>query len=558
MKIKKLLFILIIFTSHFNIAQVENVPQNNRVYSFLKEMKVKNIISYISEDIPNLSRYEVKELLDSVRKSYQQLSGTERDLLYWFEIEYSDSLIEETTTRLFTPGKSFGSTLSEVFSDKVKYLFTYQEENANFYAEGLGHFYHAQKLKHEVTNANLYDIGFRLRGTVFKHLGYFFSVIKGGASGNKDLIEIIEPRVLTNFKWVEDSENIGNYDFHNAYLKLLAKPVEGMKISVQLGREPLTVGYGYGSKLVLSGDNPTLDFLQFKFDYGIVHFTSIHASTVGLFAREQADRYTKFWAFNSLKFSLNGLFDIGMGEAIVYSGRGIELAYLSPIPFYKFIEMNLQDRDNGNIYFELQTGFIPNLELQGTFFLDENILSNLGELDNFTNKTAYQLGTFWYEAFTINNLSWILEYTRIRPYVYSHVNIKNTYTAWGTNLGHRIGPNSDEIFTRFAYNINRWIGASLEYRHQRSGENIYDDDGNLIKNVGGDIFVSHEVSREDETAIFLDGIRIDTEVFQAGIRIEPYRDFVFDIIYNYSIQNNLTKNTKQDFSYGLIKFTLEY
>jgi len=558
MRIKKLLFILIIFTSHLTIAQVENVPQNNRVYSFLKEMKVKNIISYISEDVPNLSRYEVKELLDSVRKSYQQLSETERDLLYWFEIEYSDSLIEETTTRLFTPGKGFVNTLSEVFSNKVKYLFSYREENANFYAEGLGHFYHGQQIKHEVTNANLYDIGFRLRGTVFNHLGYFFSVIKGGASGNKDLIETIEPRVLTNFKWVEDSENIGNYDFHNAYLKFLAKPVEGMKISVQLGREPLTIGYGYGSKLVLSGDNPTLDFLQFKFDYGMVHFTSIHASTVGLFSTEQYDRYTKFWAFNSLKFSLNGLFDIGMGEAIVYSGRGIELAYLSPIPFYKFIEMNLQDRDNGNIYIELQTGFIPNLELQGTFFLDENILSNLGNLDNFTNKTAYQLGAFWYEAFTINNLSWILEYTRIRPYVYSHVNIKNTYTAWGTNLGHRIGPNSDEIFTRFAYNINMWVGASLEYRHQRSGENIYDDGGNLVKNVGGDIFVSHEEGRENDTAIFLDGIRVDTDVFQAGIRIEPFRDFVFDIIYNYSIQNNLTKNIKQDHSYGLIKFTLEY
>jgi len=549
---------MLLFTFHLSNAQVENVPQNNRVYSFLKEMKVKNIIPYISEDIPNLSRFEVRELLHTVRKSFFRLSTTEKELLRWFEIEYSDSLLDETTTRLFTPGRSFGSTFSELFSDKVKYLFTYQEEHANFYAEGLGHFYHGQQLKHEVTNANLYDIGFRLRGTVFDHLGYFFSVIKGGASGNKDLIEIIEPRVLTNFKWVEDAENIGNYDFHSAYLKFLAKPVEGMKISVQLGREPLTVGYGYGSKLVLSGDNPTLDFLQFKFDYGIVHFTSIHASTVGLFSTERNDRYTKFWAFNSLKFSLNGLFDIGMGEAIVYSGRGIELAYLSPVPFYKFIEMNLQDRDNGNIYFELQTGFIPNLELQGTFFLDENILSNLGELDNFRNKTAYQLGAFWYEAFTINNLSWLLEYTRIRPYVYSHVDIKNTYTAWGTNLGHRIGPNSDEIFTRFAYNINRWIGASFEYRHQRSGENVYDNDGNLIKNVGGDIFVSHDLNREDDTAIFLDGIRIDTDIFQAGIRIEPFRDFVFDIIYNYSIQNNLTENTKQDFSYGLIKFTLEY
>ena len=557
MRIKKLLLILIIFTSNFAIAQVENVPQNNRVYSFLKEMKVKNIIPYISEDVPNLSRFEVRTYLETVRKKFAQLSTTERDLLHWFEIEYTDSLLEETTTRLFTPGKSFGSTLSEVGSDKVKYLYAYQEENANFYAEGLGHFYHGQQFEEEVTNANLYDAGFRLRGTVFKHLGYLFSYIKGGVSGNKELAEIIEPRLLTNFKWREAGEKLGNYGFHSAYLKYHVEPAEGMNLSIQLGREPITVGYGYGSKLVLSGDNPVLDFLQFNFDYGIVHYTSIHASTVGLFAPEPEDRYTKFWAFNTLRISLPRLFDIGIGEAIVYSGRGIELAYLSPVGFYKFTEMSLQDRDNGILFLDIQTSFISNLELQGTFFLDENILFNLGDFDDFTNKTAYQLGAFWYEAFTINNLSWILEYTKIRPYVYSHVNIKNTYTAWGTNLGHRIGPNADEIFARFAYNVNSWIGASLEYRHQRSGENIYDDDENLIKNVGGDIFVSHE-SRESDIAIFLDGIRINTDIFQAGIRIEPIRDFIFDIIYNYRIDNNITEGYKNNYSYGLIKFTLEY
>ncbi len=557
MEIKKLLFILIIFSSQFNFAQVENVPLNNRVYSFLKEMKVKNIIPYFNEDISNLSRFEVNALLDTVRRKYQQLSATELDLLRWFEVDFSDSLLDETTTRLFTPGKSFGSTSSEVGSNKVKYLYAYQEENANFYAEFLGHFYHGQQLKHNVTNADLYDFGFRLRGTVFKQLGYYFSFIKGGVSGNKELAEIIEPRLLTNFKWLEAGENIGNYDFSSAYIKYFTDPVEGMNLSIQVGREPLTVGYGYGSKLVLAGDNPTLDFLQFRFDYGIVHFSSIHASTVGIFTPERDDRYTKYWAFNRLKISLPGLFDVGVGEAIVYSGRGIELAYLTPVGFYKFIEMSLQDKDNGILYFDFQTSFISNLEFQATFFLDENIVFNFNDLERFTNKTAYQLGTFWYEAFTIRNLSWILEYTRIRPYVYSHVNIKNTYSAWGTNLGHRIGPNSDEIFTKFAYNVNNWISVAMEYRHQRSGENIYDDEGNLIKNVGGDLFVSHE-SRQSDKAVFLDGIRINTDIFQVGFRIEPIRDFIFDIIYNYRIEDNLTNGYKKDFSYGLIKFTLEY
>ena len=554
----KKLPVLVIGACSLIFAQVENVPLNNPVYTFLKEMKVKNIIHYISEDVPNLSRFQVRTFLDSIRQQYNRLSSTEKDLLYRYEIDFIDDLNQETTSRLFTPERSFISTLGEVFSDKVKYLYAYKEENANVFIEGLGNFYHGQKFKHGVNNANLYDIGFRIRGTVFNDLGYFFSVLKGGVSGNKELAEIIEPRLRTNFKWVENAENIGNYDFAEGYVKYHTEPSEGMHLSLQLGREPLTIGYGYSSKLVLSGDNPPMDFFQFNFDYGIVHFSSIHASTAGIFSLDRNQRYTKYWAFNRLRFSLPNLFDIGMGEAIVYSGRGIELAYLTPVGFYKFIEMSLQDRDNGNLYFDVQTSFIPNLELQAIFFLDENILSHLGDLELYTNKTAYQLGAFWYEAFTINDLSLIVEYTKIRPFVYSHVDIKNTYSSWDANLGHQIGPNADELYAKLAYNINEWLRFSAEYRYRRSGENVYDEEGNLIKNVGGDMFLSHVSNPEEKTALFLDGIRMSNDIVQVGFRIEPARDFIFDVIYNYNIEKNLTSNHNQDFSYGLIKFTLEY
>jgi Capsule assembly protein Wzi len=557
MKILRLLVIILI-TFRFVHGQVENVPQQNAVYTFLKEMKVKNIIQYISEDVPNLSRFEVKALLDSIRQSYSILSETEKKLLYKYEIEFSDNLDEKTTSRLFTPGKPFTSTFIETFSNKVKYLFAYQEENVNVYFEGLGHYYHGQQLKPGVNNAEQYDIGFRIRGTVFNHLGYHFSVIKGGASGNKELAEIIQPKIKSSYKWIENAENIGNYEFSEAYLRYHTEIFKGMHLGIQLGREPITLGYGYGSKLVLSSDTPTLDFFQFNFDYGIVHFTSIHASTVGTFSPVMDERYTKYFAFNRLKFSLPNLFEIGIGESIIYSGRGIELAYLTPIGFYKFIEMSIQDRDNGSLYFDIQTNFIPDLELQGTFFLDENILSNLGDLERYTNKTAYQVGAFWYEAFGINDLSWIVEYTRIRPYVYTHINPQNNYTAWGLNLGHRIGPNSDELFTRIAYNWNEWVRISMEYRRQRSGENVYDDQGNLIKNVGGDIFISHVSNPVNTSAPFLDGIRVNKDVIQAGVRIEPFRDLIFDIIYNYSIETNITNDYQAYFNYGLIRFTLEY
>jgi hypothetical protein len=220
--------------------------------------------------------------------------------------------------------------------------------------------------------------------------------------------------------------------------------------------------------------------------------------------------------------------------------------------------MENQDRDNGNLYFDLQTKFINNLELQATFLLDENILSNLGDLEKYTNKTAYQLGAFWYNPVGISDLSLILEYTKIRPYVYTHFNIKNNYTAYGVNLGHRIGPNADELLLRSTYNFNEMIRGTFEYRYQREGNNLFAADGTLIKNVGGDVALSHGYVIQTDRAYFLDGEKVNTNLFSFGFRIEPLRDYIFNITYNYSNQKNLTKNTSDDLNYLLFKFTLEY
>lgn len=560
MKIIKLILLLtLFFLFDTTFSQVENVPITNSVYTFLKEMKVKGILSFIREDDPVLSRFEVKDLLEKVNNQTTELSATEKKLLDKYLTEFSDTINPDSSTQLFNPQNGFFTDLDQMITNKVKYLYAYQEPENNIYFEWLGHFYHGQDFSQDhAVNSNLYDIGFRIRGTVFNHLGYNFTAIKGGVSGNKNFAEIIDPRLLTNFKWIENSENIGNYDYAYGYLKYYTEPYKDMNVSVQLGREDVTLGYGYGSKLILSGDNPTMDFIKFNFDYGIISYTSFHASTTGYFSFTPEQRYTKYFAHNHLKLKFDNLFDIGIGETMIYSGRGIELGYLSPIGFYKFIEMEIQDRDNGNLYFDLQTKFVKNLELQATFLLDENILSNLGDLEKFTNKTAYQLGAFWYEPLNINDLSLILEYTRIRPYVYTHFDLKNNYTVFGANLGHRIGPNADELMIRTNYNFSEWIRGTIEYRYQRKGNNVYADDGTLIKNVGGDIALTHGYVLPTDRAYFLDGERVNTNFFSVGFRVEPIRDFIFDISYNINNSANTTKNSSYKISYALLRFTLEY
>ncbi|MFA3784044.1 capsule assembly Wzi family protein [Melioribacteraceae bacterium 4301-Me] len=568
-KLLSLRFTFIIFFCPLIIySQIENVPLDNEVYSFLKEMKVKGLISSIHEDDPIMTRLEVANLLkkiddvlhDSIKVGQTNLlSHTEIERLKKFQNEfYDDKKDINNTAQLIGSSEEFSYGLSEFFSNKIKHLYAYRDSSVSFYIEGLGRFIHGQKFNDIKNNSELFDIGFELRGTILNHLGYMMMVDKGGISGSSSFAKILDPRLNYNFKYIENIEKISNYDFTQGYLKYFSQPSEKMNYSVQIGREKIKMGYGYSSSLFLSGEHPDLDFVKFNFNYGVLNFTSLTASTVGYFNIDRSLDYTKYIAANRLQIIFPDLFEIGMGESIVYSGRGIELAYLNPFIFYKFVEMSLQDRDNGTFYLNFQTNFIRNFELQATYFLDENPITRLSDLSRYINKTAYKIGAFWYNPFSIPDFQIILEYTRIRPYVYTHTNIENNYTAFGALLGDKIGPNSDEIYSKIAYYLNAWAKLTVEYSHVRSGKNVVDSQGNLIRNVGGDPAAAFRYGIDNEEAEFLDGIRINTDQLIFTFRLEPIRKIYFDLIYNYTAAHNITDNTKTNLSYGMIKMSIEY
>lgn len=548
-----------LFSADYAYTQIENVPLTNPVYDYLKEMRVKRIINSFNDDDPNLSRYQVSDYLNEISLKNNELSAVEKKLLNRFLVEFNpDYISKKTTMSLIKSNMNVSNGFRDFFSDKQKYLFAYEKNNNNIFIDGVGHIYYSNGINPDSrSNAKIIDGGFRIRGSLFDHLGYNFAVIKGAASGDSVLIEKTFPPIKSTFKYQENIENVVNYDFSEGYLKYALSPSEGMNISAQIGREKLKYGVAYSSRLALSGNAPDMDFLKFNFNYGIINYSSIFASTVGEYSPRREERYTKYFTANRLKLSFDDLFDVGIGETVI-SSRGIELGYLNPFIFYKFVEMSLQDRDNGTIFTDIQTHFLKDFELQGTFFLDENILSNLSDLNKATNKTAYQLGFFWYEPAGIKNLALIFEYTKIRPYVYSHFDFKNTYTAFGANIGHPIGPNADQIFTKITYNLNERIKLRLEYQKIRKGLNITDAAGNLIRNVGGDVYQAFRVGTDSDEAYFLDGIRVNTNNIVFNITYEPVRNYVFDLNYTYNTDKNLSSGIKNDYSFAYIRFGLNY
>jgi hypothetical protein len=556
---RKLLFPLCILLITCSIyAQQENVPIDHDVYTFLKEMSVKRIVSNVHDDNPSMSRAEVKDHLKEISAKSTELSQTEKNILKKYQDEFYDEKADSTNTyQLFKGDNGYSSNISDLFSDKIKYTYAYKNDGVNAYLNILGRGIYGTEFSPRVPNTELFDIGIRLRGTLVDKLGYSISFIKGGIEGNNAFAAIIDPRMNYNFQYVENAENIGNYAFTEGYLRYYTQPVKNMDISFELGREKMKFGYGYGDKLVLSGNHPVLDFIKLDFKYGIFSFSSWAASTVGEYNIIRDSNYTKFISTNRVKLSFNNLFDVGAGESIIYSGRGIDLAYINPLVFLKFSEMSLQDRDNGTLWFDMQTHFLKNLEFQGTFFMDDDPFGNLSDPSNFINKTGYQLGIFWYSPFSISDLSLVAEYTKIRPFVYSHINPKDRYTAWGQILGDQIGPNSDEILLRAAYNVTSFLRMNCDYQFIRHGDNIYDAQGNLIYNAGGDVFITHRDNIDPIDIKFLSGERINTNIITLDIKYEPIRQVFFDFVIKKIWQKDITKDISNNTSYSYLKMMFE-
>ncbi|MBS1515146.1 MAG: hypothetical protein JSS63_08940 [Bacteroidetes bacterium] len=558
-KIKYLAAVIILFLiCNFSYGQEDNIPLSNPVYDFLKIMSVKQVIGTINDDDPNLSREDVTNFLEAIREKSNELSSVEKKFLEKYSLEFiPEYKTRDNTTSFFDNDVKFSKRARDIFSDKKKYVYLVDKEGANLYVDFFGNLIYGKQSKQIDTSAFLFDGGFKFSGTVFNHLGYNLMFQKGALFGSGTFASIIDPRLRANYKFLENLEDIQSYDFNGGYLRYKASPIEGMDISAQIGREQLKFGFGYGERLALSGKAPDMDFLKFNFKYGIVNFTSIHGSAPGIYHRNVDSNYSKFWAANRLKLSFPGLFDVGMGDMVVYA-RPLDLGYLNPLIFYKFVEMSLQDRDNGLIFFDFQTNFIKNIQFQASFLMDEDFLGYLNNMDRYNNKTGYQLGSYLYEPAGIKNLSLILEYTKIRPFVYSHLNIKNSYTSYSDILGNQIGPNADELRVNAIYNFSDRLNVNFLFRKIREGNNVYDANGNLIDNVGGDVFVPYDFTPIKVNYPFLDGERVNTNVYQVALKYEPIVGFNFHLVYNYTGMNNITKGTFSDLSFGYLKFNLEY
>ena len=556
-----LILAVLVATTSIVFAQVETVPANHFVYTFLKRMEVKGIIERYHDAILPLSRHEIGQFLLTTKKSDAELTTSEKGYLQDFlsEFQYDISGTTDGFHSLIESNEpTFGSALGQMFSNREKYLYAYQDSSLSFFVNGLLDF-DVRRISGDAlgnTHSEFVRFGGRIRGTVYDHIGYYLQATNAQFWGSRALLQRDRAVNQAYTLAVSDAQN---FDQAEGYVRY-----EGGILSAQIGRERLLWGTGYDQQMILSDNPRVFDFIRADAQYKSLKYTFIHAWLLGrrtdltyTLPSDTSARFIeplnddKYFAAHRLEFSFPGLFDIGGQEMVIYSNRSPDLAYLNPITLIESAQRSRGERDNVFWSFDIQTHCIHGLELSATILLDDIHFSEFFK-PRWYNKYGYQAGLLATDPITFPNTTFFVEWTRIEPYVFAHDRSRDdNYGSLGAVLGPRIGPNSDSWFVRADYFPARNFNLSLRATLARHGDNILDAKGKLVKNVGGDILQGHR-NTDPVDRIFLDGVLIRTRKMQFFSTYELVNQMWLQGWYEFeSIENATAGVTSANHTFGL-------
>ena len=215
---------------------------------------------------------------------------------------------------------------------------------------------------------------------------------------------------------------------------------------------------GYAGQLWLSGKPSSFTFLgvrhrlserwSFAFLHGSLNSSIRDSTYTGYYPKGGGlPLIQKLIAVHRLDFTPADNIRIGIGESVVYGGRGLEPTYALPFVPYWTAQADLSNSDNLQIVIDWEVIKRKSGRFYGTLYLDEWDLVNTFSSESSERKWgAILLGG----TVNIQSPSWRplvrLEWTRLTPYVYVHRSPVNTFEHYGAPIGHWIGPNGDGIF----------------------------------------------------------------------------------------------------------------
>ncbi|MEO8666200.1 MAG: capsule assembly Wzi family protein [Ignavibacteria bacterium] len=553
---KKVFLILTVSLIAFDIAdaQVELVDVRDPVYDFLKRMQIMEVIpAYNSSDLP-ISRGEIGKYLVKINENMNKLTSTDRKILkdYEIEFEYDMNRTVNRQKNIFTKDgvKNFFN------NDYQKHLYFHTDSNNTFFGDVFGSLSQRGSDGDSIgiNSILLGGFGIKLRGTLFSSAAYYLNLSNGRFANANDSDIIFsantDPVLKGNRNFVNEKKNFNSFE---GYLRYQTR---SNWLSLTFGRTQLNNGFGYIDKLFLSNNTVPFDFGRLDMNYKAVSYSfaygSLDGDSIGIYPEfSSRELSAKNIATHNLNINFSDAFKLGFWESVIISDQPFSFTYLNPVSFLTSADLSIgvEQTTENNSLIGLDVEIIPvrNFSFQSSLLIDDLTFGTLLKKDSLNeNKFGWQLGAQWSSK---QNINFAIEFTHLDPFVYSHRSNKSTYTNRSMPLGHALPPNSDEIAGKINFDITNRLRLKLLYQHQRSGEGIIlDSSGNIIANYGGNInFGLGDAYLR--TNGFLDGTRINRDIFTAEIFWQPVRQFYFEGKFQYRLTDNISDDLKFKDSY---------
>ncbi len=517
LKFVLVLFVCSVFsTSAF--SQVDFAPITNPVYGFLGRMEARGFLPNESTASLPLTRNRIATMLEKIDETGDKLSPAEKKI--WEEFAREFGVLESRNAVVFPSGSDSSQVFFDrLFSSDEKFIYNYRDSSNSISIEPLASVSAAFETGGESSREVSYGrLGARIRGTISGDVGYYLQATNGAIISGDKTLAMQDDQLRKNVKFVYlDSD----FDFSESHVNYSSGP-----FFASIGRVRKLVGSGIDSRIYVSDHAPPADAISVGVDFDNFRYRFTHASLLSSSVGSQdagafSELPPKYLATH--RFALRPKWgEIALWEGLVYFDRNIDLAYLNPLSFFKSLEHALHDRDNSMMGLDFRARPIGGVQFVGSLILDDVIFKELGS-GYWGNKFAWNLGAVYSSSL---NSDFGIEYVRIEPYTFSHFNPQNAYVNDSLTIGSEMQPNSD----RFTFLYRFWTGGRypliLKASRTRHGRNIYDEAGELVENVGGDVWQTRRPDDPKEVD-FLAGNLIEEFRFDAEYRWEIVRGYSF-------------------------------
>ncbi len=520
-------------------------------------MQTRGIIENYNDVIIPLSRKKIINLLLEVEKNKSKLNEVDLEFLLRMEEKiFSEQQLINTAINLFDDFPS--SFPKNIIEDRRKHLYSFNDSLISFSIDPVLEYKFIYSGGNK-NNSSLFNFGGVAKGSYNDWLGFYLKATNGIQFGSRGAAKL-DQRVEQSFTF--NNTEINNFDNTEGYLKF-----EKGIVNLQLGRERILWGAGYLNRIQLDNTPPLFDFIKFNIAYKTLSYSFLHGWLIHPRITYYVDsleqdlhlKPSKYIAISRLNFRPITALNFGISQSVIYSNRPFELAYLNPFLFWESAQRSMNDLDNSFLTFDGRFLISNGIEINSSIMFDDINFKRLfkGEWAGSNNGSVWQAGGIFTEPIMPQNLIFRIEYMQVRPYTFSHPGGYEdlTYTSNGYLLGTNLQPNSTMLSAKIEFRFSSKISASVRYDYSIHGENIYDENGKLIQNVGGNVFQNLRYY-DPIFAYLLEGNREEKDMLTFNFIYELtygiYFDFTYQRLYFSSAgisdnENNLWTSLKLNF-----------